>query len=72
MPLSQPARVINGEMMSRIPVPKGTNILVGIRASNLNPNVWGDDACEWKPERWLNGLPQTVPDAHIPGVYSNL
>ncbi|KAK7676941.1 hypothetical protein QCA50_020059 [Cerrena zonata] len=72
MPLSKPILGLNGKMMPEIPVPKGTNILIGIRASNLNPDVWGEDVREWKPERWLKGLPQSVSDAHIPGVYSNL
>ena len=34
--------------------------------------MWGEDALEWKPERWLAPLPSTVADAKIPGVYSNL
>ncbi|TBU52591.1 hypothetical protein BD310DRAFT_831896 [Dichomitus squalens] len=32
----------------------------------------GDDAYEWKPERWLGPLPETVERAAIPGVYSHL
>lgn len=59
-------------MMSEIPVPQGTTVVVGIRASNLNPALWGDDVKEWKPERWLGNLPATITDAHLPGVYSNL
>ncbi|KAI0073418.1 hypothetical protein K474DRAFT_1710699 [Panus rudis PR-1116 ss-1] len=31
-----------------------------------------EDAKEWKPERWLSPLPQSVVDEHIPGIYSNL
>ena len=59
-------------MMSEIPVPKNTEIMMGILACNKNPAVWGDDANEWKPERWLSPLPETVAEAHVPGVYSNL
>lgn len=32
---------------------------------------WGEDALEWKPERWLKPLPRAVEDAWIPGIYSN-
>ncbi|CAL1697886.1 unnamed protein product [Somion occarium] len=72
LPLSQPIRGVNGQMMQEIHVPKDTPIVVGIRASNVSKGVWGEDAKEWKPERWLKPLPDTVADAHIPGVYSNL
>ncbi|KAJ2915661.1 hypothetical protein MD484_g4746, partial [Candolleomyces efflorescens] len=27
---------------------------------------------EWKPERWLSPLPDTVPDARVPGIYSHM
>ncbi|KAK7676942.1 hypothetical protein QCA50_020060 [Cerrena zonata] len=72
MPLSQPIRGVNGQLMSEIPVPKATTILVGVRASNMNASIWGEDVKEWKPERWLDKLPESVTDAHLPGVYSNL
>lgn len=40
--------------------------------ANRNKALWGEDADEWKPERWLLPLPKTLEDAHIPGVYSHL
>ena len=72
MPLSEPIRGRDGKVMTEIVVPKHTYVLVGIRACNRNKALWGDDALEWKPERWLKPLPETVGDAHIPGVYSSL
>ena len=72
MPLSNPIKGNDGTFMNEIPVPKGTIVTVGILASNCNEEIWGPDAHEWKPERWLQPLPQTVTDAHIPGIYSNL
>ena len=45
---------------------------VHYQASNVNKVLWGEDANEWKPERWLSPLPVSVTDAKIPGVYSNL
>ncbi|EMD40943.1 hypothetical protein CERSUDRAFT_103315 [Gelatoporia subvermispora B] len=72
MPLSEPIRGVDGTMMHEIPVPKGTTIQVGIMGSNWNKAIWGEDAMEWKPERWLNPLPTAVDEARIPGVYSNL
>ncbi|KAK7676944.1 hypothetical protein QCA50_020062 [Cerrena zonata] len=72
LPLSQPITGMDGQMMSEIHVPKATTIVIGIRASNLSRAVWGKDAKEWKPERWLGKMPEEVVDARIPGVYSNV
>ncbi len=58
--------------MREIFVPKDTQIFVSINSSNKNLAIWGPDAAEWKPERWLRPLPETVLDAKMPGVYSNL
>ncbi len=46
-------------------------MLIGILASNINPEIWGPDSYEWKPERWAS-LPESVTVARIPGVYSHL
>ncbi|KIP02196.1 hypothetical protein PHLGIDRAFT_20511 [Phlebiopsis gigantea 11061_1 CR5-6] len=72
MPLSEPVQGVNGEMITEIPVPKDTAIIIGIRACNRNKALWGEDAEEFKPERWLKGLPEAVTQAHVPGVYANL
>ncbi|KIP02197.1 hypothetical protein PHLGIDRAFT_122687 [Phlebiopsis gigantea 11061_1 CR5-6] len=72
MPLSEPIQGVNGESISEIPVPKETTIFIGVRASNRNKALWGEDADEFKPERWLSPLPKAVGEAHIPGVYANL
>ena len=61
-----------GAQLSSIPVPQGTSICVGIHACNTSPALWGADAEVWRPERWLEGLPEEVGAARVPGVYSNL
>jgi cytochrome P450 len=55
-------------------VPKGTAVHVGIWASNINQELWGEDAQEWNPQRWLKPLPKSLTDhdTKIPGVYSHL
>ena len=58
--------------MNELVVSKGTSMILHYQAANNAPELWGDDAHEWKPERWLAPLPSTVADAKIPGVYSNL
>ncbi|KAH9857411.1 cytochrome P450 [Lenzites betulinus] len=72
VPLSEPIIGVDGSKISEILVPKGTSIIVGIYSSNRNKAIWGEDAHEWKPERWLQPLPDTVLEAKIPGIYANL
>ncbi|KAH9485688.1 Cytochrome P450 monooxygenase 91 [Psilocybe cubensis] len=72
LPLSKPIRGLNGEEIREIPVPKGTNVSVSLLAANRDPDLWGPDALEWKPERWLNPLPEALVEAHVPGIYSHL
>ncbi|KAH9941860.1 cytochrome P450 [Epithele typhae] len=72
LPLSQPLRMRDGTEAREIAVPKDTSVCIAIRSANRNKAIWGEDALEWKPERWLAPLPETVQDARVPGVYSNL
>ena len=72
LPLSDPVRMVDEQLLSEISVPKGTTVLVSIQSCNRNKALWGDDALEWKPERWLEPLPGDLTAAHVPGVYSNL
>ena len=72
LPLSEPIRGVDGAMMREIWVPKDTTIVIGLLAANRSKAIWGEDAEEWKPERWMNPLPETLKEAHVPGVYSHL
>lgn len=72
MPLAEPIVGKDGTLITEIPVPKDTSIIIGIRACNRNKTIWGEDALEWKPERWLQPLPESVGKAHVPGIYANL
>ncbi|KAJ6513338.1 cytochrome P450 [Mycena sanguinolenta] len=69
---STPVTTLDGSTTTEIPIPADTNVLVSLLGSNRNPAIWGSDVLEWKPERWLSPLPQSVADAHVPGIYSNL
>lgn len=42
-------------MTDKIFVEAGANVGVPIAAVNLMRSLWGDDAHEFKPERWLKG-----------------
>ncbi|KAI0760478.1 cytochrome P450 [Fomes fomentarius] len=72
LPLSKPIRGLDGSTIHQIPIPKDTVVIAGLLSSNRNKAIWGEDAMEWKPERWLSPLPEPVTDAKIPGIYSNM
>lgn len=72
LPLSEPVRGRDGSMIFQIPLPKNTTVFVGVISANTNKAIWGPDGHDWKPERWLSRLPETVTESKIPGVYSNL
>ncbi|KAG6898697.1 hypothetical protein C0993_005050 [Termitomyces sp. T159_Od127] len=58
---------------STVTVPVGTTVFVSIAGSNRLESVWGADAKEWKPERWLT---EAAPTSHsklrLPGIYSGM
>lgn len=72
VPLGRPVRGNNGAEISQVTVKAGTMVVIGATAVNVDPLIWGPDAAEWKPERWLEPLPQSVTDAYLPGVFSNM
>lgn len=67
LPLHYPGK----DQRMEIPVKKGTKILVSLRDANRCKETWGEDVDEFKPERWLNQLPQSVSEAKLPGIYSS-
>ncbi|EIN04859.1 cytochrome P450 [Punctularia strigosozonata HHB-11173 SS5] len=71
IPLRTPTIGIDGTIIHDLPIRKNQGIFVGITMANRNSAIWGPDAAEWKPHRWLKPLPHSVTDARIPGVYSN-
>ncbi|KAF9224511.1 cytochrome P450 [Gyrodon lividus] len=72
LPFSTTVKGMDGKEINQVMVPKNTELYVSIMGSNCNREVWGEDALEWKPERWLSTLPSSVTEAQIPGVYSHL
>ncbi|KAI9056783.1 cytochrome P450 [Trametes sanguinea] len=67
LPLGEPIQV-NGELIDRIYVPKGTPIIIPIRVINRDRALWGEDSHEFKPDRW-DALPEAV--SSIPGIWAN-
>jgi len=71
LPLSKPILTESGDMIDEVLVPKGTEIVISIAAYNRDKDLWGEDAHEFKPDRWLDGA---MGDRKLPGigVYSHL
>ena len=72
LPFSTMIVGVDGREMHEIIVPKDTTIIMSIINCNRDPALWGPDSYEWKPERWLSPLPDTIMEAPVPGVYSHL
>ncbi|CUA76152.1 Putative cytochrome P450 cyp-13B1 [Caenorhabditis elegans] [Rhizoctonia solani] len=72
VPLRYPMKGKDGSTITEIKVRKGTRIYVGLRQANRCKETWGQDADEFKPERWLTDLPSSVADAKTAGVYSSM
>jgi cytochrome P450 len=72
LPLHFPVKAADGSELSEIFVRKGTLVHIGILGSNQNSATWGPDAHEFKPERWMAPLPESVKNAPIPSVFSHL
>ncbi|KAJ6495089.1 cytochrome P450 [Mycena sanguinolenta] len=68
LPLARPITATDGSNLTSVPVPKGTQIVIAIAKANSNPDIWGADAREFKPERWVNGRAEST-DMKMPGVW---
>ncbi|CAE6414209.1 unnamed protein product [Rhizoctonia solani] len=66
LPLRYPTKDNKHEMY----IKKGTRLLISLSCANRCRDTWGEDAEEFRPERWLIPLAQSVTDAKLLGVYS--
>ena len=69
VPLANPITTASGKVANEVPVPSGTVILVSVAACNREKSLWGEDADEFKPERWLKAQPRTGPTV---GIFGNM
>ncbi|KAJ7665656.1 cytochrome P450 [Mycena rosella] len=57
IPLANEITTTSGERISHLPVPKGQFIAVAIASYQRLEDLWGCDADQFKPSRWLDGDP---------------
>ncbi|OCB84952.1 cytochrome P450 [Sanghuangporus baumii] len=69
IPLSGSVTDKYGRVSTTVRVRRGDIVSIPIAAVNRRKEVWGDDALEFKPERWMNLPPSTN---SIPGLWSNI
>ncbi|KAJ7304515.1 cytochrome P450 [Mycena albidolilacea] len=70
VPLTYPIRsTITGEETKELLIEQGTAVYLGLSAANRSTAIWGPDAAEFKPERWLNRDPS---GSKLPGAYSGM
>ncbi|KAJ7830482.1 cytochrome P450 [Mycena leptocephala] len=69
LPLSKPYIDKTGKSHDTLLIPKGQIIRLPILIIHMDPETWGDDAAEFRPERW-----EHIPDASsaVPSVWGNL
>ncbi|KAF8649410.1 hypothetical protein AX16_005851 [Volvariella volvacea WC 439] len=72
VPLYFPVIGTDGKPITEVHVRKNQNVIIGIGNVNRHKRIWGPDADEWKPDRWLKPLPESVTDAHIPGIVPHI
>lgn len=66
IPLSTPLRRRDGSLIDRVRVQKGQPLIISVVTYNRRRDIWGDDAMEFKPDRWLD-LPSSVKNNGLPG-----
>ncbi|KIJ30165.1 hypothetical protein M422DRAFT_268304 [Sphaerobolus stellatus SS14] len=65
-----PSALDNGKPIREIPISKGQRIFISVAAYNRLPSVWGEDAQEWNPYRFLQS--KALRETTGIGVLSNL
>ncbi|OJT05109.1 Cytochrome P450 72A14 [Trametes pubescens] len=69
IPLSEPVTDRYGKVHHEIRIAKGNKVIIPILAAHRSKEIWGEDALEFKPERWTQPLAAT---STLPGVWGHL
>ncbi|KAI0330002.1 cytochrome P450 [Cubamyces sp. BRFM 1775] len=69
IPLEKPFTDKDGQTHSSIKIAPGSSIVIPIKTLNRSKEIWGEDAHEFRPERWEDP-PEAV--SSIPGVWGHM
>lgn len=69
LPLEKPVIDRNGKAHYHLRIVKGQNIGIPIALINTSEEIWGEDALEFNPSRWIS-VPRAA--GGIPGVWGNV
>ncbi|WWC98172.1 hypothetical protein V866_005063 [Kwoniella sp. B9012] len=73
VPLGTPVEGRDGKMIDSVHLPKGATMMIPILNVNTSTLVWGPDAEEFNPDRFLKPASSTESNANsVPGVWGNL
>ncbi|KAJ6584069.1 cytochrome P450 [Mycena vulgaris] len=70
--LKNPVTLRNGENVSSIPVKAGDGFIIPFFVINTDTNIWGPDAAQFIPERWLKGGSNPPSDTLPRGPWGNV
>ncbi|KAF9647279.1 cytochrome P450 [Thelephora ganbajun] len=69
LPLTKPFIGLSGKVYNELPIPAGATIVISTFGYNQNPDLWGPNAYEFRPERWFDM--NEKPESPV-GMYGNL
>ncbi|KAI0743350.1 cytochrome P450 [Daedaleopsis nitida] len=69
LPVSTPYTDRYGKVCSEIAIGKGDRVVIPVTALHTHKAIWGEDAFEFRPERWDNP-PEAI--SSIPGVFGHI
>ncbi|KAI0650938.1 cytochrome P450 [Trametes meyenii] len=69
LPVTAPFVDRHGNTQTEVRIAKGNRIVVPIAALNRLKSVWGDDAAEFKPERWEHPPAEA---SNLPGIWAHI
>ncbi|KAI0640539.1 cytochrome P450 [Trametes meyenii] len=69
LPVTAPFVDWHGNTQTEVRIAKGNRIVVPIAVLNRLKSVWGDDAAEFKPERWEHPPAEA---SNLPGIWAHI
>ncbi|WWC91011.1 uncharacterized protein L201_005951 [Kwoniella dendrophila CBS 6074] len=72
IPLGTPVKGRDGKMIESVNLPKGAAMMIPILNVNTSVEIWGEDAEQFNPDRFLKSTDTNSNRNSVPGVWGNL